>query len=40
VAALSWFRLLDLDTATRCAWVIVLAVGTVFVLAALRLTEL
>jgi curved DNA-binding protein CbpA len=40
VTALSWFRLLNLDPATRCAWAIVLGVGTVLVLAALRLTEL
>ena len=41
LAALAWFRLLGLETAAgRCAWAIVLAVGTLLVLAALRLTEL
>ena len=41
LAALAWFRVLGLETTTgRCAWAIVLAVGTLLVLAALRLTEL
>ena len=41
LAALAWFRVLGLETATgRCAWAIVLAVGVLLVLAALRLTEL
>jgi len=41
VAALSRFRLFGLETAVgRCAWAIVLAVGALLVIAALRLTEL
>jgi hypothetical protein len=41
VTALTWLRVRGLDTTVvRCAWAIVLAVGTLLVLAALRLGEL
>jgi hypothetical protein len=41
VAALTWLRARGLDTTVvRCTWAIVLATGTLLVLAALRLNEL